>query len=198
VLDRLPAGLVDRFRRQGWLLRRNFRPHFGLSREAAYGTADRAELDRRLAAARIGVRWREDGVLHTMQRRPAVLRHPGTGEDCWVNQLAFFSGWSVDRAEREVLLAAFGPDGIPFTTAHGDGEPLSEADFRTVLDAYDEVAVEVPVRTGDLLLVDNLLTAHGRRPYTGDRRLAVALAEPVRLADCAPPGQVGPDPLPTD
>ncbi|MFL6127654.1 MAG: TauD/TfdA family dioxygenase [Mycobacteriales bacterium] len=186
ALAALPAPLAARFRRDGWRLLRNFRPHFGLPWSAAYGTDDPRALAHELAGWRIGWQWRDGGVLHTEQRRPAVLRHPVTGEDCWTNQLAFFSAWSIDRAEREILLGAFGPDGVPFTTAHGDGQPLAEEDFRAVLDAYDEILVPLPVQPGDLLLLDNLLTAHGRRPYTGARELAVAPAEPLRLESCAP------------
>jgi alpha-ketoglutarate-dependent taurine dioxygenase len=185
ALAALPAPLVERFRRDGWRLLRNFRPHFGLPWAAAYGTDDPGALARELAERRIGWEWRDGGVLHTEQRRPAVLRHPLTGEECWTNELAFFSAWSIDRAEREVLLGAFGPDGVPMTTAHGDGEPLAEEDFRAVLDAYDAVAVRLPLRPGDLLLLDNVLTAQGRRPYTGARELAVAPAEPVTLSSCA-------------
>jgi len=37
----------------------------------------------------------------------------------------------------------------------------------------------VPLRPGDVLLLDNLRTAHGREPYTGVREVAVALADPV-------------------
>jgi hypothetical protein len=191
VLDRLPAAIAERARGAGWLLVRNFRPHFGLSWSAAYGVGDRDALAAVLADSAVGADWRDGDVLHTTQRRAAVLRHPVTGADCWVNQLAFFSAWSIEAAERQVLLGAFGPDGVPFTTAYGDGE-LPEADYRAILSAYDEVTVRVPAVAGDLLLLDNLLVAHGRRPYTGVRELAVAPAEPVRAADCAPPELIGP------
>ena len=41
-------------------------------------------------------------------------------------------------------------------------------------------------QAGDLLLVDNVRTAHSREPYEGPREMLAGLAEPVRLADCAP------------
>jgi len=37
--------------------------------------------------------------------------------------------------------------------------------------------VDVDWRTGDVLLVDNVLLAHGRRPFTGDRRVLVAMSD---------------------
>jgi hypothetical protein len=36
------------------------------------------------------------------------------------------------------------------------------------------------------MLIDNLLSAHGREPFRGDRQVMVAMGEPVSLADCRP------------
>lgn len=186
ALRRLPAGLADRFRAEGWCLSRSFRPHFGLPWTAAFGTDDPAAVATTCADRLIGFAWADGGVLHTDQRRAAVVRHPVTGEDCWFNDVAFFSRWSVDTAERELMLGAFGPRGLPFDTRFGGGGEIDEPAWRAVLDGYDAVLRRVPWRPGDLLLVDNLLTAHGRQPFRGPWEVAVAPADPVPLADCRP------------
>jgi alpha-ketoglutarate-dependent taurine dioxygenase len=43
--------------------------------------------------------------------------------------------------------------------------------------------VREPWQAGDLMLVDNLRTAHNREPYGGERQVLVGLADPVRLSD---------------
>ncbi|TLZ54349.1 MAG: TauD/TfdA family dioxygenase, partial [Gammaproteobacteria bacterium] len=43
-----------------------------------------------------------------------------------------------------------------------------------------------PWQAGDLMLVDNLRTAHGREPFEGSRQVLVAMADAVHLADCSP------------
>ena len=40
------------------------------------------------------------------------------------------------------------------------------------------------------MLVDNIRTAHSREPYEGPREVLVAMADPVRLADCSPTVEV--------
>jgi len=181
ALRALPADLADRFRAEGWRLDRTFRPYLGLPWTEAFGVADRDGMQRHAAEHDLDAEWLPDGALHVRQRRAAVVRHPGTGEDCWFNDVAFFSQWSVDAEERGVLLAAFGPDGIPYNTSFGSGGPLGEPDWRRVLDAYDAVMSRVEWRAGDVLVLDNLLTAHGREPFTGEWKTAVAPAEPVGL-----------------
>lgn len=186
TLAHLPADLLGRFRAEGWLLERNFRPYLGLPWTVAFGLDEPTELVAYGQARLMGVQWREDGSLHTVQRRSAVLRHPATDEECWCNDVVFLSQWSVEPEERQVLLSAFGPSGIPFNTSLGSGAPLTEAEWRGILDAYNAVTVRAPVGTGDLLIVDNLLTAHGRAPYQGPREVLVAPADPVSLARCRP------------
>jgi hypothetical protein len=52
------------------------------------------------------------------------------------------------------------------------------AEVRAVLDSE---AVVFPWQAGDVLMLDNMLTAHARRPFGGARRVVVAMAEPYGL-----------------
>lgn len=180
----LPSSLVRRFGDQGWQLVRNFRSHLGLPWPAIFGTTDPREAESQCAARSIDFRWLRDGTLRTTQHRSAVIRHPATGERCWFNDVAFFSQWSVPEPERELMLETFGPDGLPFNTCPGDGRYLDKEDFDALLGAYDRATVRLDWQAGDLLLLDNLLTAHGREVYTGDREVLVAPAEPVARSAC--------------
>jgi alpha-ketoglutarate-dependent taurine dioxygenase len=186
ALDALPAGLVARFRAEGWRFDRTFRPHFGPSWSEAFGVDEPAAVEKVCAERLIGFQWLPDGVLRLTRRRSAVVSHPVTGDECWFNDVGFFSRWSVDTTERNLLLSAFGERGLPFDTWFGDGGAIDEAAWRSILDAYDAVTVRLPWRAGDLLLLDNLLTAHGREPYAGPWQLAVAPADPVPLTACRP------------
>ena len=53
-------------------------------------------------------------------------------------------------------------------------------------EVYEVHTVREPWQTGDLLLVDNIRTAHSREPYTGLREVVVGLADPVRLGETLP------------
>lgn len=189
VLDLIPAGLTSRIRDEGWMFVRNFLPRLGLPWSEALGAPDPSEVERICAERFIEYEWMDGGILQLRQRRPGVHQHPATGADCWFNDLAFMSQWSMAAADRDVLLGAFGPFGIPFNTRLGSGDPLPQQDFQTVMDAYAQTAVVVTMQPGDLLLVDNLLTAHGRGAYQGGWDLVTALAQPHttdRLTDAPP------------
>jgi alpha-ketoglutarate-dependent taurine dioxygenase len=181
VLADLPPDVVAEFAEHGWLLRRSYRGEFGSGLARAFGGDTRAEVERYCRDRQIGLDWLADGTPRTTQRRPALVTHPVTGEAAWCNQIAFLSGWALDADVRDYLLAVHGPDGLPFDTARGDGQPLSAEVIGLLNAATERVAVPVPWQPGDLLLIDNVRMAHGRQPYQGQREVLVALGRPVHL-----------------
>jgi alpha-ketoglutarate-dependent taurine dioxygenase len=179
IKERIPAAVRERLERLGVRYVRNYNHGFGLTWQEAYQTDSRQEVDRYTAENDTLTEWLDDDHLRTVQIRPAVRTHPVTGEQLWFNHAAFFHVSSHAPQIREALVEALGEEGLPFTTAHGDGSPLSDQDAQAIREAY--LAEEVAFRweEGDVMLLDNMSVAHSRRPYEGDRKIVVAMTDPV-------------------
>ncbi|MER6125834.1 TauD/TfdA family dioxygenase [Streptomyces sp. NPDC001795] len=190
VLQALPTALSDRFEREGWLLTRSYNDEIGASLTESFGTDDPAAIERYCRAHAIDFTWQPDGALHTRQRRNAVVRHPVTGRRCWFNQIAFLNEWTLAPEVREYLVDVYGEDGLPFNTRFGDGTPIGEDVIQLLNTTYEDHTRREPWQAGDVMLVDNVRTAHSREAYTGERQVLVAMAEPQRLADCCPTPEV--------
>jgi alpha-ketoglutarate-dependent taurine dioxygenase len=190
VLDALPPELVERFEREGWLLTRSYNDEIGASFAEAFGTEDRGEVERYCRANAIEFEWQPDGGLRTRQRRSAVVHHPVTGQRCWFNQIPFLNEWTIAPEVREYLVDVYGAEGLPFNTRYGNGDPIGEDVVELLNEVYEDNAAREPWRAGDLLLVDNVRTAHSREPFEGPREVLAAMADPVRLADCSPTVEV--------
>ena len=186
VLDALPADLVERFEQAGWLLIRNYNEDIGASLADAFGTDDRGAVESYCRANAIDFEWRPDGGLHTRQRRSAVVRHPINGQRCWFNQIAFLNEWTLDPELREYLVDVYGEDGLPFNTRFGNGDPIGADIIQTINETYEAHTVRERWEAGDLLLLDNIRTAHARESFEGPREVVVAMADAVHLADCSP------------
>jgi alpha-ketoglutarate-dependent taurine dioxygenase len=187
VLDSLPAGLVERFEREGWLLTRNYNDEIGASVAEAFGTDDRGAVESYCRANAIELEWRPDGGLRTTQRRHAVVRHPVSGRRCWFNQVAFLSEWTMDPDVREYLVEVYGEGGLPFRTSFGDGDEIGEDVVGLLNEVYDANTAREEWRAGDLLLVDNVRTAHSREAFEGEREVLVGMSDPVRLEEVPAP-----------
>jgi alpha-ketoglutarate-dependent taurine dioxygenase len=190
VLGALPTELVSRFEREGWLLTRSYNDEIGASVAEAFGTDDRSAVERYCHANAIEFEWQPDGGLRTRQRRSAVIQHPVTGQRCWFNQIAFLNEWTMAPEVREYLVDAYGADGLPFNTRFGDGDPIAEDVVQLLNGVYEANTAREPWQAGDLMLVDNVRTAHSREPFEGEREVLVAMADAVRVADCAPAFEV--------
>jgi hypothetical protein len=192
VLDALPKDLAERFQREGWLLARSYNDEIGATLAEAFGTEDRVAIESYCRANAIGFEWQPDGELRTQQRRSAVVRHPVTGQRCFFNQIAFLNEWTIDPEIREYLVEMYGADGLPFNTRFGNGDPIGEDVVELLNQVYEAKTVREPWQAGDLMLVDNIRTAHSREAYEGPREILVGMAEPVRLSDTSPTGEVTP------
>ena len=175
VFDRLPARVVSTFRDRGVRYVRTYRQELGLSWREAFQVQTRDEVIQYCARHGITAHWIGADDLRTSQVRPALARHPVTHEEVWFNHAAFFHESSLPVAMREALIAQYGHDGLPVQVTYGDGTPLATDDLDHVRAAYDAETHAHRWSPGDLLLVDNLLSAHGRAPYGGTRRVVVSM-----------------------
>ncbi|MFJ1675400.1 TauD/TfdA family dioxygenase [Streptomyces sp. NPDC088251] len=148
----------------------------GKSWQDTFETEERAEVEAFLAGTGADWKWKSDGILWISQVRPATLRHPVTGTEVWFNQADQFhvAGLGEDAA---LLMELVSEDEMPQAASYADGTSIPAEHITHVQEAGLRHAVDVDWNAGDLLLIDNVLVGHGRRPYTGNRRVLVAMSD---------------------
>ncbi|MFG2058173.1 TauD/TfdA family dioxygenase [Micromonospora sp. NPDC048930] len=180
VYRNIDPAIREEFERRRWLLVRNFHADFGTPWQQVFNTDDRDEVTGYCAANGIEAEWIGRNGLRTRTVRDAVHRRPGSDVPRWFNHATFFHVSTLAKDLQEALLAMFGEDGLPTNTYYGDGEPIPSDVMDHLRAAYRAATVRFDYRTDDVLVVDNMTAAHGREPFTGPRRIAVAMAEPYR------------------
>jgi alpha-ketoglutarate-dependent taurine dioxygenase len=177
VYELVPARLRQRFEERGVQYVRNFGQGVGVSWQQAFQTADQAAVERICLASGTEFEWRSGGGLRTRSAAHAVMTHPQTGERLWFNQAHLFHSSSLRADVRDALRATLSPPDLPSNALYGDGTPIDDAEVAAIVTAFKQATVVPPWRRGDVHLLDNMLLAHGRRPYAGQRRVLVAMAE---------------------
>jgi alpha-ketoglutarate-dependent taurine dioxygenase len=180
VFALLNEEVKKRFAERQVMYVRNFGDGFGLSWQTVFGTSSREDVEGHCRRAGIEFQWKDHDRLRTQQVRQAVATHPRTGEQVWFNQAHVHNILSLEPALRESLLAVAEDQDYPLdiNTSYGDGSPIEAATLENIHAAYKQSTVAFPWQVGDILMVDNMLVAHGRAPFSGSRRIVVAMAEP--------------------
>jgi amino acid adenylation domain-containing protein/non-ribosomal peptide synthase protein (TIGR01720 family)/FkbM family methyltransferase len=177
VHDRIAPEIRQRFGDKGVLYVRSFRRGLGLPWQEVFQTDDRAAAETACRSAGYEVEWRGEERLRIRRRGPAVVRHPHTGEPLWFNHALFFHASLLAPQVRAVLLAEYGEEDLPNQTYYGDGSPIETSVIDHLREAYREETVSFPWQKGDLLMLDNMLIAHGRAAFEGSRTVLVAMAK---------------------
>jgi amino acid adenylation domain-containing protein len=175
VLQRINPQVKQRFIEKGWMLVRNFGAGLSLPWQTSFHTTEKAEVEAYCRRARIDWEWKGESNLRTRQTRSAVVQHPHTGEMVWFNHVAFWHVSSLELKVREAMRAMFKEDELPYNTYYGDGSPIEDSVVEEIREAYNEETIAFGWQRGDVLLLDNMLVAHGRNSYLGPRRILAAM-----------------------
>ncbi|MBN6100551.1 TauD/TfdA family dioxygenase [Xanthomonas sp. CFBP 8703] len=187
MFKRVPRQMIERFAERGLLYVRNFIEGLDVSWQDFFKTDDRVALGHRLDALGIGYEWTGENSLRTRQRASAVACHPRTGDWVFFNQLQLHHVGYMEPVEREALLELFDLRDLPRNVLYGDGTPIEDEVIARIGELYDEMAISFPWQSGDVLMVDNMLVAHGRSPFKGPRKVIVAMGDMLSSSDLPQP-----------
>ena len=178
VFQRIDPQTRQRFVEKGWMLVRNFGDGFSLPWERAFHTNDRAEVEDYCRTAAVDFEWKDGNRLRTRHVRSPIAVHPITREPVWFNHIAFWHVSSLERDLGQMMRAEFQPEDLPYNTYYGDGSEIEPCVIEELREAYRQETVAFPWQRGDVLMLDNMLTAHGRNPYRGPRKILTAMGRP--------------------
>jgi hypothetical protein len=179
VTARVSDALKQTFAAKGVMYVRNYGHGVDLPWETVFQTDVKAEVETFCRHEDIACEWLDDGRLRTTQVCPALVRHPHTHEELWFNQAHLFHASSMGEDSFQMMLELFGEANLPRHACYGDGTSIETAALDEIRAAYAAETVAFPWDRGDVLLLDNMLVAHGRAPYVGTRRVLVAMGTPV-------------------
>ena len=177
IVRRLPPELAARFEQKALLYIRTFIEGLDVPWSDFFKTTDRAEVEARCRAAGTEFTWLDGQVLQIRTSCQAIIRHPKTGERAFFNQVQLHHPSSLDPQIRAELIGLVGADRLPRNVLYGDGTPIEDEVMALIGELYEACAVRFAWQRGDVIMLDNMLTAHARDPYQGPRKIVVAMGD---------------------
>ncbi|MFN6571974.1 condensation domain-containing protein [Dendronalium sp. ChiSLP03b] len=183
VYQLLDPKLRARFEQKQLMYLRNYTEGLDVSWQDFFHTTDKTVVEDYCRQAGIDFEWLSGNDLVTRKVRPAVSKHPKTGELVFFNQVQLHHISCLESSVRESLLSMFGEERLPRNVYYGDGSAIEDSVMEEIGTVYQQATISFPWQKGDVLMLDNMLTAHGRNPYEGSRKIVVAMGEMIRSQD---------------
>lgn len=186
VLAMLPAEMRERFTAEGLVYRRRFLPGLDAPWQRFFQVESLAALKAKIEPTGHEIAVASENDITVSYRTQAVLSLPERGVSSWFNQILLHHPDALPKEVDAMLSRHFERGVYPRTVFFGDGSPIPTEWVRTISAVLSECSLRIATQRDDVLLVNNLLLAHGRLPYTGNRQVRVALgdmrAHPARAA----------------
>lgn len=183
IYRQLDPALIELFEKKKLCYVRNFIEGLDVSWHDFFKTTDRAVVEAYCRSANLEYVWKGETGLKISSRCPAVTTHPRTGEKVFFNQVQLHHISTLSPAIRQSMTSVFSEDDLPRNVFFGDGSPIEDAVIEEITALYWKLAVSFPWREGDIIFLDNMLTAHARNPFVGPRKILVAMGEMIRSAE---------------
>ena len=181
ILKKLDRSIVEEFRTKRIKYLRNLHGStgFGLSWQATFQTTDRASVERYCRELSIDYEWKADGGLRLEHTFDSVITHPRTGEEVWFNQAPQFHPSDYPSYLYETLLNSYrGKENeLPQMSLFGDNSPIDIQALKHLRETMFGEATVFPWRRGDVVMLDNVLVCHGRMPFSGPRKILLAMSD---------------------
>jgi alpha-ketoglutarate-dependent taurine dioxygenase len=173
-----PAILAE-FARKGVTYIRNFAPGLDVPWQEFFHTEDPSAVEEACRRDRMECEWTAGGGLRVRQTCRAVVRHPKSGETVFFNQVQLHHDSCLDPATRSSLRSLFPEEDLPRRVTFGDGTPIPDPVMAHLGEVFENLAVRNPWQAGDVVFLDNMLTAHARDPFRGARKIVVAMGQMI-------------------
>lgn len=110
-------------------------------------------------------KWQADGSLMTTTPVLPAVRQLENGMEVFYNQLiAAYMGWEGVKENPSKAIT------------FGDGSAIPVEALKLIVDLSKAFTFDVCWQEGDVALIDNKTTMHGRRPFDGEKKRQVLVA----------------------
>ena len=183
IYQSLDHDIRDLLEEKGLTYVRTFLEGLDVSWQQFFMTEDKGSVEEYCQRSDIEFKWLEGGGLKTSQSCPAIVRHPRTNEKSFFNQVQLHHVSFLEPEVRQSLSSIYGEENLPRNVYLGDGTPIPDEVMARIGELYWENSVQFTWQKGDIVMVDNMLVAHARNPYVGERKIVVAMGQMINKED---------------
>ena len=198
-MKKLDPKIFKRFADEGVIYVRNYGnlegyPD-GFRWQDSFQTQDKRAVEKFCRENNIQFEWAAEDGLITRYHGQGVARHSVTGEILWHNHAHMYAHFTETPPRPSPLMRAMAPlytkevyekllraplNKVMMYSLYGSGEQIEASVVDEINGLLETEQVTFRWEKGDFVVLDNMLSFHGRNPFEGERRTLAILKEEQR------------------
>lgn len=200
IFQQLPAKLQHKIEEHGMIYQRYF-----VEKKARFFNVYKTWMDSFQANTReeaeaachqqgMDFEWQANGGLVTRAKMPGMIVDPVSGKKCI--SLTLYNGesapYDMSKFKQRInpisrfglsslIRSQYAKKNVFMKTFWGDGSEISVDETRALIDTAWSCSTMFKWKQGDLLILDNIRSGHGRLNVVKPRKIAAALGDPYSL-----------------
>jgi len=191
ILKDIPSNIIKEFEEKGIIYHRTMlyrsslrnlfcralSPINATTWNYAFETDNKEDVEAACKKLSQSYTWNSDRSLTTEAKVSAIQKHPKTAERVWFNTIHLFihEKYMFGKFLGPIIRLVRKLTGETFEVFFGDGKVIPPSIKQQVLEIIEKNTWTFQWQKGDVLIVDNYLCMHGRKPFTGHRKIYAGL-----------------------
>ena len=149
----------------------------GKSWQEVFEVEHKESLEYILNKLNVTYTWKPNGLLFIEEIVSPIIKHPITGEKVFFSQADQWHPSSLNPKVLSALLSIMPAEDFYHNCYYGDGSEISIEDLHTIRKLINQEMVTFQWKKDDILMLDNIISMHGRLPFKGERKILVAMTD---------------------
>ena len=149
---------------------------FGKSWQEAFEVNDKEQLEKILDDLGLTYFWKPDSLLCVEEIVSPIIHHPVTGETIFFSQAHQWHPSSLGAEVLSAMKTIIPEENFFHNCTYGDNSKIDIEDLDQIRQIIKSQQKTFQWKKGDFLMLDNIISMHGRMPFQGERKILVAMS----------------------
>jgi len=177
IYNLLNKNIIDKFaaKKIKYIMNLHNGIGFGKSWKEVFEVESKIELENLLDKLCITYSWKSNELLCVEEIVDPIIKHPITSEFVFFSQADQWHPSNLDDEILSIMRQIREEKDFYHNCTYRDNSEINLDDLNIIRQLVNKQRVIFQWQKGDLLMLDNIISMHGRLPFEGERRILVAM-----------------------
>jgi alpha-ketoglutarate-dependent taurine dioxygenase len=178
IYKQIKPKLIEKFQTKKIKYIMNLHHGIGLGKswKEVFESDSKQEAEKQLKALKVKYQWKEGDSLRVEEVVNPIIEHPVTKEKIFFSQVDQWHPSNLGKEAWESMKEIMSEEDFYHYCTYGDDSTIDLEDIDHIRSVANAERVFFRWQKGDILMLDNVISMHGRSPFRGSRKILVSMA----------------------